>query len=50
MKLLGEELIAFRDTNGKLGIVDEYCPHRKVSLFYGRNEEFFISYHKLIIL
>ncbi|MDN4075394.1 Rieske 2Fe-2S domain-containing protein [Fictibacillus terranigra] len=39
VKLLGEELIAFRDTNGKLGIVDEYCPHRKVSLFYGRNEE-----------
>lgn len=39
VKLLGEELIAFRDTNGKLGMVDEYCPHRKVSLFFGRNEE-----------
>lgn len=39
VKLLGEELIAFRDTNGKLGLVDEYCPHRKVSLFFGRNEE-----------
>ncbi len=39
VKLLGEELIAFRDTTGKIGLVDEYCPHRKVSLFYGRNEE-----------
>jgi phthalate 4,5-dioxygenase len=39
VKLLGEELIAFRDTDGKIGLVDEYCPHRKVSLFYGRNEE-----------
>lgn len=39
VKLLGEELIAFRDTNGKIGLVDEYCPHRKVSLFFGRNEE-----------
>ncbi|MFJ7730199.1 Rieske 2Fe-2S domain-containing protein, partial [Neobacillus sp. NPDC097160] len=39
VKLLGEELIAFRDTNGKLGIVDEFCPHRKVSLFFGRNED-----------
>lgn len=39
VKLLGEELIAFRDTNGKLGLLDEYCPHRKVSLFFGRNEE-----------
>lgn len=38
VKLLGEELIAFRDTNGKLALMDEYCPHRRVSLFYGRNE------------
>ncbi|WP_338450672.1 Rieske 2Fe-2S domain-containing protein [Niallia oryzisoli] len=38
VKLLGEELIAFRDTDGNLGLLDEYCPHRKVSLFYGRNE------------
>lgn len=39
VKLLGEDLIAFRDSNGKVGLVDEYCPHRRVSLFYGRNEE-----------
>jgi phthalate 4,5-dioxygenase oxygenase subunit len=39
VKLLGEELLAFRDTNGEVGLIDEYCPHRKVSLFFGRNEE-----------
>ncbi len=37
--LLGEELVAFRDTDGKLGLVDEFCPHRRVSLFFGRNEQ-----------
>lgn len=36
--LLGEQLLAFRDTNGKIGLVDEFCPHRKVSLFFGLNE------------
>jgi phenylpropionate dioxygenase-like ring-hydroxylating dioxygenase large terminal subunit len=39
IKLLGEELIAFRDTNGRVGIMDEHCAHRGTSLFYGRNEE-----------
>jgi phenylpropionate dioxygenase-like ring-hydroxylating dioxygenase large terminal subunit len=39
VKLLGEELVAFRDTAGQLGLLDEYCPHRRVSLFFGRNEE-----------
>lgn len=39
IKLLGEELLAFRDTNGDVGLVDEFCPHRKVSLYFGRNEE-----------
>jgi phthalate 4,5-dioxygenase oxygenase subunit len=39
VKLLGEELIAFRTTSGKVGIMDHRCPHRGVSLFYGRNEE-----------
>jgi phthalate 4,5-dioxygenase oxygenase subunit len=38
VKLLGEELVAFRDTAGQLGLLDEYCPHRRVSLFFGRNE------------
>ena len=39
VKLLGEDLIAFRDTNGPLGLIDEFCPHRGASLFFGRNEE-----------
>src|SRR5712672_536692 len=39
VKLLGEDLIAFRDTNGQVGIVDEFCPHRRAPLFFGRNEE-----------
>jgi phenylpropionate dioxygenase-like ring-hydroxylating dioxygenase large terminal subunit len=38
-RLLGEDLIAFRDTNGRLGLLDRYCPHRRVDLFFGRNEE-----------
>ena len=38
VKLLGEELIAFRDTSGRIGLLDEYCPHRRASLFFGRNE------------
>ena len=39
VKLLGEELVAFRDTAGTVGLVEEYCPHRLASLFLGRNEE-----------
>jgi phthalate 4,5-dioxygenase oxygenase subunit len=39
IKLLGEELIAFRDTHGKVGVMDHRCPHRCASLFFGRNEE-----------
>jgi len=39
VKLLGEDLVAFRDTLGRIGLIDEYCPHRRVSLFFGRNEE-----------
>src|SRR5262250_3138934 len=39
VKLLGEELVAFRDTQGRIGILDERCPHRGASLFFGRNEE-----------
>ena len=37
--LLGEQLIAFRDTNGRVGLVANNCPHRGASLFFGRNEE-----------
>ena len=39
VRLLGEDLVAFRDTSGKIGLLDEFCPHRRVSLFFGRNEE-----------
>lgn len=37
--LLGEKLIAFRSTSGKVGVMDHRCPHRCASLFFGRNEE-----------
>jgi phthalate 4,5-dioxygenase len=37
--LLGEQLIAFRDSNGKIGLLQNNCPHRGASLFFGRNEE-----------
>ena len=39
LKLLGERLIAFRDSEGRLGLIDEFCAHRGVSLWFGRNEE-----------
>jgi phthalate 4,5-dioxygenase len=39
VKLLGEQLVAFRDTSGRVGLVDEFCPHRAASLWFGRNED-----------
>jgi phthalate 4,5-dioxygenase oxygenase subunit len=39
LRLLGENLVAFRDTEGRVGIIDEHCPHRRASLALGRNEE-----------
>jgi phthalate 4,5-dioxygenase oxygenase subunit len=39
MRLLGENLVAFRDSTGQIGVVAENCPHRGASLFFGRNEE-----------
>ena len=39
LRLMGEDLVCFRDSNGSIGILDAYCPHRRVNLFYGRNEE-----------
>src|SRR5215211_1508050 len=38
-RILGEDLIAFRDTNGKVGFFAHNCPHRGASLYFGRNEE-----------
>ena len=39
VQLLGERLIAFRNTQDHLGLMDEFCAHRGVSLWFGRNEE-----------
>ena len=39
IKLLGEDLVAFRDTNGAVGLLDEFCPHRGASLALAVNEE-----------
>jgi len=39
VKILCEKLVAFRDSQGRVGLLDERCPHRTASLFFGRNEE-----------
>ena len=39
VRLMGENLVLFRDTQGRPGLLGEYCPHRTASLFFGRNEE-----------
>ena len=39
LMLLGERLVAFRDSSGRIGVLDHRCPHRCASLFFGRNEE-----------
>src|SRR6266545_7631520 len=38
VRLLGEDLVAFRATNGQVGLLAEHCAHRGASLYYGRNE------------
>ena len=38
VKVLSEELIAFRDSEGRYGLIDEFCPHRLASMWFGRNE------------
>ncbi|MFM9998642.1 MAG: Rieske 2Fe-2S domain-containing protein, partial [Burkholderiaceae bacterium] len=38
-RVFGEDLVVFRDTRGRLGVMDEYCPHRRASLVFGRNED-----------
>lgn len=47
VRLLGEDLIAFRTTSGQVGLVAQGCLHRGASLFFGRNEEHGIrcAYH-----
>jgi phthalate 4,5-dioxygenase len=39
VRLLGEDLVAYRDTSGAIGLMDAYCPHRRAPMFFGRNEE-----------
>lgn len=39
LRLLGEDLVAFRDSGGRVGVLELYCPHRQTSLALGRNEE-----------
>jgi phenylpropionate dioxygenase-like ring-hydroxylating dioxygenase large terminal subunit len=39
VRILNEDLVAFRDSNGRIGLLAEHCSHRGTSLFYGRNEE-----------
>ncbi|OLT18869.1 hypothetical protein BJF78_11835 [Pseudonocardia sp. CNS-139] len=39
LRILGENLIAFRDSNGDVGVLQALCPHRRTQLFWGRNEE-----------
>jgi phthalate 4,5-dioxygenase oxygenase subunit len=39
VRLLGENLVVFRDSKGRLGVLDEYCAHRRASLVFARNEE-----------
>ena len=38
-RLLGEDLVVFRDSQNRLGVLGEYCLHRRASLAFGRNEE-----------
>jgi phthalate 4,5-dioxygenase oxygenase subunit len=38
-RMYGEDLVVFRDSNGKVGVIQALCPHRQAPLFYGRNEE-----------
>jgi phthalate 4,5-dioxygenase len=39
IRVLGEDLIAFRDTENRVGVVSAFCPHRRAPMFFGRNEE-----------
>ncbi|MDA0238577.1 MAG: Rieske 2Fe-2S domain-containing protein [Proteobacteria bacterium] len=39
LRLFGEDLVAFKDTDGRIGVIDNHCAHRQASLYFGRNEE-----------
>jgi len=38
VRLLGEELVLFRDADGRFGLIDRHCPHRGADLAFGRHE------------
>ena len=38
VRLLGEDLVAFRDESGHYGLIGRHCPHRGTDLCYGRLE------------
>ena len=38
VNIMGEQLVAFRDTEGRIGLLDGRCPHRGAEMFFGRNE------------
>jgi phthalate 4,5-dioxygenase oxygenase subunit len=39
VRLFGEDLVAWRSSDGRVGLMDRYCPHRRASLVYARNED-----------
>jgi phthalate 4,5-dioxygenase len=39
VRVMSEDLVAFRDTKGRVGLIEPHCPHRGANLFFGRNEE-----------
>ena len=39
LKLLSEEMVAFRDSSGKVGVLERQCPHRLADMWFGRNEQ-----------
>ena len=39
IKVLGEELLAFRNSEGRVGVIEPKCAHRGADLFFGRNED-----------
>ena len=46
LKLLGERLLAIRDGQGRYGLIDEFCPHRRASLWFGKVEDGVMSFRK----
>src|ERR1035438_7234833 len=45
VKLMGERLIAFRDSKGRVGLIDQFCAHRGASLWFGESEDCGIRCH-----